>query len=238
MPTVVAAGGPEVRVERERREHHVSAVRAAHHGDAIGRHIRTVAQPAVHGGQVFRGVLTQGHVVQVRVAFAVSGGAAHVGRGHDVTPPHQKLHHGAEVGRGLGLGPAVNTDDDRRALPGPQVRRPIEQHGHLEAIETLHTLDRGVHQAGRVDAGAITGRQSRGPACRKVEAVDLVRRHGLRESEIQGAGIPREDEARHHTAGHLGPGQGLRRGGLRHVIQMDLAVAVDVGHQRQCPAVG
>ena len=105
IATTAIPAAQRVGLERETGEHHVPAVGAAVEHDPLAVDARVADELLLQRGHVAHRVEAERAVVEVLVALAVAGGAAHV-RLRDGEPARDEvLHDGNHIGRRCASGP-------------------------------------------------------------------------------------------------------------------------------------
>jgi hypothetical protein len=129
--------------------HHVAAVRAAVKHRPVGVEPLVGAQAVVERDDVAHGVEAQPHVVEVLVALAVAGRAAHV-RQHDREARIDEVLDERDPHRPpLRLGTAVDLEDQRPRRLGGRREQPVR---HRLTVEGLEALERRLGELRLVDA--------------------------------------------------------------------------------------
>ena len=235
---------PELRLEGERCNHHVAAVRASVDDGSRAVDRRPRAQPRVECRKVAHRVEPLFDVVEMLVPLAVAGRPSHVRRGDRISMRDEILGQRREARREprqpLRLRPAVHRDDDgKRALPlGLE-----EEHGNGFAVEALETMQRGLDETPRIDRA----RARREPHDRfhiDVVEIHVVRFGRAREGERELRPIRREHRMLDHAAagqrnlGTLSEVQRVVEGQSRvpvFVCDHEQAAATVVAHALEIP---
>ena len=192
MPDELDARRPELRLERERGEHHVAAVRAAVDDRARAVDLRPRREPRVQRGEIAHRVEPLLDVVEMLEALPVAGRAADVRRRDGVAAPDEVLRQRREAGR-VPRPPLRSRGRRARSRRRGTARRPRARRGRRERTRRRSSRS-GAAPARRrpVDAPRARRELARLAGVEVVE-LDLVRLGRRREPEREQRAVGRED---------------------------------------------